>query len=267
MPVSGRFSSSKGCFGGLNFQNIPNPKRTKIDPIVEPYNAIRDIIIPDDRHYLVSVDLSQAEARVVAWESGNEEFIYFFEAGLDIHQEVANLISIDRKIAKNLVHAANYLISGKGFADIIGCSKKEADKYLSLYFERFPAIVSWQKGIINLVRSTRTLINPFGRKRYFYGRFSSTFNREAVAQSPQSTVGDYLNTGLVGLYRKGYDILAQIHDEVLLQIKLPIDKNILFDIKQTLEISIEINGRSLVIPANISIGKNWKDLEEINFEE
>ncbi len=238
------------------------------------------MIIPDPDHILVAVDLSQAEVRVVAWESGNEEFIYFFESGKDIHQVVADEIGIERKICKNMVHGANYLVGAKTFAESIGKTVAQSKVYIARYFSRFPAIPAWQRRVIAEVRATRTLTNIFGRERTFYGRIGPDFDREAVAQGPQSTVGDLLNIGMVKLFNKGYDILIQVHDEVLMQIPLQdtitfvdysnkkeepmsmVNYNILRDIKSTMQIPMEINGRELIIPAEISIGMNWKDMKE-----
>ena len=242
-------SSSSGAFGGTNMQNIPP--------------GMRDFIIPDEGMTFVEVDLSQAEVRVVAWLSGDAHFMEFFESGADVHQEVANMIGTDRQTAKRIVHASNYQMGFMTCAKVVGCTVAEAKKHLKNYYEKFPAIKRWQDSVIKTVSSTRELTTPMGRIRTFYGRSGAGLHREAIAYLPQSTVADVLNIGWRKLYDLGYEILIQVHDSVLVQVPTPVKKATLIEIKEALEIPIYINGRTLVIPADVKVGPNWKDLEKV----
>jgi DNA polymerase I-like protein with 3'-5' exonuclease and polymerase domains len=66
--------------------------------------------------------------------------------------------------------------------------------------------------------------NLHGRRRQFYGRTGDEATiREAVAFEPQSVIADTLNQAMLRLWRKGpaiggIQLLAQIHDAILLQV-------------------------------------------------
>lgn len=221
-------------------------------------NAEADIVIPDEEMILVEADLSQAEARVVAWLTGEGSFMHFFRIGKDIHSEVAKMIGVKRDVGKTLVHAGNYLIGASGFAAVAKCSVPEARKHLFAYHNRFPAIKRWHGRVIEQIKTTRTLTTALGRSRTFYGRFGDDLWREAIAYEPQSIVGDALNIGLRRLYDLNYDILFPKHDSVLLQVPKPLTQNIINSIKSALSIKLIINGRELIIPVDVSFGSNWK---------
>lgn len=50
---------------------------------------IRRLFIPDPGHFIASVDLSGADAQVVAWEAEDEDLKAAFRAGIPIHQKNA----------------------------------------------------------------------------------------------------------------------------------------------------------------------------------
>ncbi len=50
---------------------------------------IRKLFIPDSGHFIASVDLSGADAQVVAWEAEDEDLKAAFRAGIPIHQKNA----------------------------------------------------------------------------------------------------------------------------------------------------------------------------------
>ena len=78
---TGRLTSSDTPFRtGTNLQNIPKHKGG---------DRFRALFIPKEGHKFVEVDLSQAEARVVAYDSMDEGYMGVFENGGDIHKENA----------------------------------------------------------------------------------------------------------------------------------------------------------------------------------
>lgn len=75
----GRISSSKNIFGtGCNLQNLP------LD--------IRTYLIADPGYVIYSIDLSQAENRLVAYIGNVTPMIEAFETGTDVHKLTASLI-------------------------------------------------------------------------------------------------------------------------------------------------------------------------------
>ena len=120
----------------------------------------------------------------------------------------------------------------------------------------------------------RILSNLLGRKHRFLGRWpkpgeDNKLLRSAYAYIPQSTVGDLLNLALCATVKKvkeeKLDVqpLLQVHDEFDLQ-SLPQDRSRVIEIiKESFKIPIQIHNQELMIPCEISVGKNWNDMEVI----
>lgn len=262
---TGRLSSSKSIYDrGTNLQNIPRE------------GSIRAMFIPDPGFKLVNADLSQAEARVVAYLAGEERMQRLFEEGGDVHTKNAcNIFGItpdkvkkeQRQIAKALVHGANYGIGHVRFSKIVGQSEGRARELLNQYHSLYPCLQLWHKRVRDQVGKTRVMTTPFGRKRMFFGRWSDDLVREAIAYVPQSTVGDLLNYGIIRCWDNlppQWEILLQNHDAVLVQVpeETP-DMHIWKFFKHYFEIPIEINRKWCKVPVDIKIGKNWGEMKEL----
>ena len=253
---SGRFSSSKSIWGsGTNLQNVPE-------------GIARKIFIPNEGNIFVSFDLSQAEARVVAYLADCKVLIELFEKGGDIHSENANRLfgQVNKELrftAKTLIHAANYGIGPISFGKIANISTSEARKALSLFFELYPEIRRWHSFIKDEIKRTRSLTTPLGRRRMFFGFYGDQLFRDAFSYIPQSTVADILNQGLKKTFESGYSVCLQCHDSFLVQV-LPIQvTETIREIKELMNIPIFINRRWCRIPVSIKVGLNWNDLKEV----
>ena len=180
---TGRLSSRESVFEtGTNLQNIPRSE------------LIRSLFIPDPGHLMVNADLSQAEARVVAYLSREERLQTVFEQGGDVHRKNASMIfqkglsqitENERYIGKMLVHAANYIIGARKFAREVGTTENKAREFLNSYYAQYPRIRRWHDEVQEQLRKTRTLTTPLGRKRMFFGRWGDDMLRAAVAYIPQ----------------------------------------------------------------------------------
>lgn len=261
---TGRLSSKENLFGiGANLQNIPK-RRGKF---------IRRLFIPDKGKVLIKADLSQAEARVVAWLARDINYINMFKSGKDIHTLYASLIfgqsyeSITETLrdkAKILRHAKNYNMGPRTMAISLGITMKEAKYLIAEDDKLFPNI----KGVFyanaeEQLRKNRTLTTPFGRKRTFFDRWSNNMLREAYAYIPQSTVADYINRAMIKLdycLPKEANLLAQIHDEILLQCYPYQVEEVYKLLKKHTEIEIIVGGEPLIIPLDVEIGPNWADV-------
>ena len=261
---TGRLASRESVLGGgTNLQNIP--------PIC------RQVFVADDEKVLIEADLSQAEARVVAYLSGEERLIRLFEKGGDIHRQNAAWIfskpleevsKKERSLAKRLVHASNYGIGARAFAIHAGISQNEAKALLQRYFDTFPKIKEWQLRIQTELRKTRTLTTPFGRKRTFFGRGEQLY-REAYAYIPQSTVADYLNLALIRLKERypEAEVMLQVHDSIVIQCLESKVQEWIRRLLDAFSISLLVNGREMVIPVEFKVGKSWGDMKEVRYVE
>lgn len=286
-----RLSSSESIFGGGgNLQNIPVKG--------EEGKLIRSLFVPDKGKVLLASDLSQAEARVVAWLSNDMRLIEAYSAGEDVHWLNAKLIfnipdSISyypkakwrdpfteqehtlyfyRQLAKTIVYAASY---GMGFSMLqIILIREEVyfqaalcKKLLHQYKVNNPMLTSWQNKTKEEIRSTRTLISPFPflRKRVFRGRLSDNLFRSALAFRPQSVVGEILEVAIQKLHStsKVFEPLLNVHDEVVGQCTKNNLLEAMSDAKNALEIPLRINDKELIIPCDFKSGSDWGSLQEI----
>lgn len=265
LTSTGRLSSGSDIFGsGANLQNQPK--------------LIRDIYIPDEGKVLVKGDLSQAEARVVAWLAEEPLLKKAFKEGKSIHKFVCSLIfgipedevskeSEEYQLSKNMVHASNYDVSPRTFALHVGIQEKRAKEIMSSVDRTFPNIRGvFHAEIQNQLRTSRTLTNPFGRRRTFLNRWGGDLFREAYAFIPQSTVGDVINRGAVRLRQclpEGAEILLQVHDELVIQCYPQDMDEVIMLFKREVEQPILIKGDHLTIPLDIGVGRNWKHTVDI----
>lgn len=289
-----RLSSSESLFGaGGNLQNIP--VRT------EEGRLIRKLFIPDEGMNFLKSDLSQAEARVVAWLSGDFRLIEAFSAGEDVHWLNAIMIfkmledlkynPLDlykdeftneehshyfyRQLAKKIVYAASYgmgpfmlqsiLIQEEIYLPIALCKQ-----LLYHYKLNNPLLTTWQNSVKEEIRATRTLYSPepFSRKRVFRGRLNDALFRSAIAFKPQSVVGEILEVAIGEIDEKSkvYQPLSNVHDEVLGQCKPRDNLQAMKEIKKEMEIPLYIGGRELIIPCDFKVGPNWRDCKDISIE-
>lgn len=253
---TGRLSSSATSRRtGTNLQNIPD-------------GVIRDLFIPDEGKVFVNADLSQAEARVVACLADEIRLIELFESGGDIHRKNASTIfkvkekevtNGQRDLAKRVIHASNYGMGYRTFSRTAGIPQVEAKRLLAQYFATYPRIKLWHMEIQSVLKRTRTITTPLGRRRVFFNRWGDSLVKEALAFVPQSTVADIVSQGLICLDKLGTEILLQVHDSVLVQcLNTPrCIKTTVNSIRRCMEIPVEINKKKLVIPVDFKVGYSW----------
>ena len=265
---TGRWSSSKNVYGGgTNGQNITD--------------ELRKIFESDEGYELGYSDLEQAESRVVAYTSKCPAYIDACESG-DPHTSVAMNIwpklgwSKDpkenrqiadqiyfrhftyRDMAKRGGHATNYYGQPPTIAKHLKISKHIAEEFQHHYFTAFPEISQWHRKIAAELQSGNgSITTALGRERFFFGRLTDDATlREAIAYEPQSIVGDVLNKGLLNVYRNlpQIQLLAQVHDAILFQFN---DYSLLPQMQKLMRVPVEFYGRTMVIPVETLVGKNW----------
>ncbi len=257
---TGRLSSRTSIFDtGTNLQNIPP--------------AVRSVFVADPGYILIESDLSQAEARIVAYESEEQNLINLFETGGDIHKSNASWIfnvpqdkvtHEQRQIAKKQVHGFDYGMGERATAIHAGISVAEAMRVRNLYFTQNPGIRVWQRGIESELNRSRTLTNVFGAKRTFYGRWGDSLSRVAYAYKPQSTVAQLLNLIMLKFHTQypWIPILLQVHDSFVCEVPIEEVHMWVDMIKQCYKYPLTINHRTFTIPGDIKLGHTWGTMEK-----
>ncbi len=266
-------SQSNAWWTGGNLHTIP--KRH------EGGKRIRGCYIPDEGMEFLEMDLVQAENIYVAYESGEQVLIDAFAAGLDSHAETAALIfgkpveeidkgGMERYLGKKIVHASNYGMGPRTFKGELNkedfpITETECKRLLAKRFQIHAMIPAWHRGIQAELKTTRDLRTVFGRRRLFFERWGDALFREAYAFRPQSTVADLLNHYLIDLYHNCPHIepLLQVHDSVLMQLKPEHREEVIEWILEHCNMSLEVGGREMRIPLEISVGPSWAEMEEV----
>lgn len=177
-----------------------------------------------------------------------------------------------RQAGKKSNHGLNYDEGPFGFALINEIEIKEAKQIVAMYHEIYPGIRIWYEYIKRQLSKDRMLTNYFGRSVRFLGAWGDKLWKSAYSMLPQSTVVDSLNEGMERIYEDeelcgienfNGDVLAQVHDSILMQfpIKALIDPNnfhnIIEKIRDYTSPSITYNGRTFKIASDYKFGINW----------
>jgi DNA polymerase I-like protein with 3'-5' exonuclease and polymerase domains len=263
---------------------------------------IRGILVTDPGFVIVNIDLSQAEARVVALLSGDEELLGAFDK-IDIHRRTAALALItgklnlsydydpvadiigkdspERFIGKKVRHAGNYNMQWVEFMRnvISDCRKFHIDFTISQFsakqiMERFhtasPKIKEvFHREVRDRVDTERALINPFGRLRRFFDRPGNNLYKESFAHLPQSTVKDRLTLSALEIKKRKYPIrLAnEAHDSLTYLMPEGEYVDICKELRPIMEEPIDFSKCSLprgtlVIPCDFEYGYNYRELKK-----
>lgn len=261
---------------GLAFQTI-----TKGSDIG---NDIRRMFVPEPGYTFIEVDLSQAEARVVAVLADDWDTLRMFDT-IDIHKETASWLfevpytSVTkdmRVVGKTCRHAGNYDMgkrrlmqeietNARKYKIQIRVSEWKAGKLLDNFHAKTPKLRNiFHKEVASIVESTRTLVSPLGRRRQFFGDFSQDLWREAYAFIPQSTVGDIVKLAMCEL--DDVRICMEAHDGLLAKVRHDELKQVYERMTQLMSAPIDFSGCSiprnfkLTIPAEAKVGDNLKDM-------
>ena len=145
-----------------------------------------------------------------------------------------------------------------------------AEEFQARYFQKFPGIPDWQVDCGRRLQHDGYIVGPFGLRRTFWGRrWDDATLREAIAFEPQHVVGVLMNMGIYKLWEKyegkpgaPLQILLNLHDAVLGQIRIDMMEELIPEILNTLTIPFpvtDIKGvtRNFVIPFDIELGYNF----------
>lgn len=184
---------------------------------------IRSCIIPDPGMILVEFDLRQADAQVVAWESGEETMKSLFRRGIDIYTETESGVWDDPKLPqsrqtrKNCVHSVDYGAGKRTLAERYVGSERAAEDFITAWFRARPGIRKWQRTVEFNMQQSRTPVihNIFGYRRVYA---CATPITQPLAWIGQSTISIVNKMMLLALDTMGVWIYSPNHDSVLCQV-------------------------------------------------
>jgi len=298
----GRLSSSKTVFGtGMNFQNLPQDfkkflvadddyvlievDKKQAEWVVVAYfgndaNMITAIKAGVDVHCHTASLMFGLPVEIVEYE---DDIVGHATSADAIHKlrmedEVLNRLYTRewprsmslRQCGKKSNHGLNYDERYRNFALINEMEESEAKRIINLYHEIYPGIRQGYEVVKRQLQKDRTLTNCFGRRVRFMGEWGDDLWKSAYSMIPQSTVVDSLNQGMVRIYNDEYitrelnvDILAQVHDSILIQVPIKVVKdkekyeNLMHRIYDYVSPTITYNGNEFKIATDAKCGLNW----------
>lgn len=243
---------------------------------------IRKLFVPDKGYTILDVDLSGADAQVVAWEATDSDLKSAFRAGLNVHNHNGKTMWGEsyspkairpgalytmRDETKRAVHATNYGTSARTLAITLQWKIAEAERFKRQWFATHPGIRSWHQRIDHQLQTTKRIQNKFGYAITYFDRPDGLLP-QALAWIPQSTVGIVCSRGACNVWRNLPYIqpLLQVHDSFVFQIpNHRFTEPNLLAIKRHLEIPVPYDD-PLTIPWELSASaESWGHCEKLEW--
>jgi len=225
VAATGRLSSA-----APNLQNIPI--RTELG------RRIRAAFVPEPGWRFLAADYSQIELRILAHVSGEESLRAAFRAGEDIHRRTASEVfgvpleavtPEQRDVAKTTNFSIIYGVTAFGLSRNLAMTTKEAQEFLTRFFERHPKVKAYLERTVAEGRERGFVQTLLGRRRYIPELKSGNPNLRSFAErmatnAPvQGTAADLIKIAMVGMAKALGEsglrarMLLQVHDELLFE--------------------------------------------------
>lgn len=263
VAATGRLSSTDP-----NLQNIPVRN--------EQGRRIRQAFIPSAGYKLVAADYSQIELRIMAHLSGDKGLLTAFAEGKDIHKATAaevfgvalDAVTTDmRRSAKAINFGLIYGMSAFGLAKQLGIGRAEAQKYMDLYFERYPGVLEYMERTRQQAEAQGYVETLFGRRLYLpdiksrNAGLRKAAERAAINAPMQGTAADIIKRAMInvdswicGIEDESIRMLMQVHDELVFEIREEKLEEYIAIIKEKMSAAAELHVPLLV---EAGTGDNW----------
>ena len=265
VTATGRLSSSDP-----NLQNIPIRS--------EEGRLIRKAFIAPANHVLVAADYSQIELRIMAHMSQDENLKKAFANGWDIHTATASeLFGVDlehvdhehRRRAKAVNFGLIYGMSAFGLAKQLGVERQDAQRYIDLYFERYPGVWRYMEQTRTLAHQQGYVETLFGRRLYLPEINTRNMMRQKAAERAainaplQGTAADIIKKAMLALHdwqNQQSDaplrMIMQVHDELVFEVRNDAIDSAQHVIHDLMEHTVELSVPLLV---SIGVGHDWDE--------
>ncbi|MBK9005793.1 MAG: DNA polymerase I [Anaerolineae bacterium] len=267
--VTGRLSSNNP-----NLQNIPIRTETG--------RRVRNGFIADKGNWLISVDYSQIELRIVAHMAQDEGMLAAFRADEDIHATTAAAIynvALDavtkdmRRHAKAINFGLIYGMSAFGLMRGTDLTLAEAENFVKAYFTKFPGVKKYLDGIRKQAAQQGYVETLLGRRRYFpalQGRTNPQLKareeREAINAPIQGTAADIMKIAMLKIppalkkAKLSGKMLLQVHDELVLECPKDELEKTAKVVKETMADAYPLD---IPLSTEARYGANWGEMKTI----
>lgn len=262
VTATGRLSSTDP-----NLQNIPVRN--------EEGRRIRQAFIAPQDYLIVSADYSQIELRIMAHLSRDNGLLTAFAEGKDIHRATAaevfslpleSVSSEQRRSAKAINFGLIYGMSAFGLARQLNIPRREAQKYMDLYFERYPGVLDYMERTRAQAKEQGYVETLDGRRLYLPDIKSSNGARRAGAERAainapmQGTAADIIKRAMIAVdewlltEKPRVRMIMQVHDELVFEVHKDDLESVAKKVHELME-----NSTTLAVPLLVEVGsgENW----------
>lgn len=265
VTATGRLSSSDP-----NLQNIPVRN--------EEGRRIRQAFIAPEGYRIVAADYSQIELRIMAHLSQDEGLLKAFAEGKDIHRATASEVfgvpldkvtGEQRRSAKAINFGLIYGMSAFGLARQLGIPRGEAQRYMDLYFERYPGVLDYMERTRQQASEQGYVRTLDGRRLYLPDvRSSNAMRRKAAERAAinapmQGTAADIIKRAMIEVdaWLQGQEkplvrAIMQVHDELVFEVHESVIEEASQRIRQLMEGSMTL---AVPLKVDVGVGMNWDE--------
>ncbi|WDF98939.1 DNA polymerase I [Pectobacterium carotovorum subsp. carotovorum] len=264
VTATGRLSSSDP-----NLQNIPVRN--------DEGRRIRQAFIAPKGYSIVAADYSQIELRIMAHLSGDKGLLNAFANGLDIHRATASEVfgialdkvtSEQRRSAKAINFGLIYGMSAFGLSRQLNIPRSESQKYMNLYFERYPGVQDYMERTRQQAAKHGYVSTLDGRRLYLPDIHSRNAmarkgaERAAINAPMQGTAADIIKKAMIAIddwLQKDapkVKMIMQVHDELVFEIHDSVIEESISKIKVLMEGCMQLN---VPLQVDIGTGMNWDE--------
>ncbi|WP_312983364.1 DNA polymerase I [Atlantibacter sp.] len=262
VAATGRLSSTDP-----NLQNIPVRN--------EEGRRIRQAFIAPEDYVIVSADYSQIELRIMAHLSRDKGLLSAFAEGKDIHRATAaevfglpleSVSGEQRRSAKAINFGLIYGMSAFGLSRQLNIPRKESQKYMDLYFERYPGVREYMERTRQQAKEQGYVETLAGRRLYLPDIKSSNAARRAGAERAainapmQGTAADIIKRAMIAVdawlekEQPRVKLIMQVHDELVFEVHKDDVEAVSVKIHELMENSMKLDVPLLV---EVGSGENW----------
>lgn len=262
--ATGRLSSSEP-----NLQNIPI--RT------EEGRRIRHAFIASEGRKILAADYSQIELRIMAHLSQDKGLLTAFAEGKDIHRATAaEVFGVDfsevtteqRRRAKAVNFGLIYGMSAFGLARQLDIPRAEAQKYIDIYFKRYPGVLKYMEDTRATAAEQGYVSTLFGRRLYLPAiKDRNAMRRQAAERAAinapmQGTAADIIKKAMIDVANwiinnthGEITMIMQVHDELVFEV----DSDKAESLKtKVCELMAKAASLDVELLAEAGIGDNWE---------
>lgn len=264
---TGRLSSTDP-----NLQNIPirTPEGRRI----------RQAFVAPEGLRLLAADYSQIELRIMAHLSGDRGLCDAFAQDRDVHLATAaevfgtpldEVTADQRRSAKAINFGLIYGMSAFGLAKQLGIDRGSAQRYVELYFDRYPGVKNYMDQTRKQAKEKGYVETVFGRRLYLPDIQSSNralqqyAERSAINAPMQGTAADLIKLAMIAVdawceqQAPGEArLIMQVHDELVLEVAEESIERVSNAVRRCM---VDAAGDALqvALKVDIGVGPNWDE--------